>query len=241
MIFDAHNHIGQKKGMSFPVEELISRMDKAGVDKAVVFSFPEQIDNAYVAESVRRYPDRLVGFATVNPWSLDTETELKRAVEDYGMVGLKLHPVRHGYAADNHTVLDPVLALCEEYKLPVLAYGGADTLSAPNMYEEMALTFPNVDILLAHGGQMYETKSAIGVVKRQPNLYIECSRMFANRVESLVKENLLDKLIFGTDSPYGDFELEMDKVRIVVENEADREKVFSRNLQKLLAKGGHAV
>ena len=65
MIFDAHNHIGHRKGLDFPVEQLIERMDAAGIDKAVVFSFPEDIDNDYVADSVRRFPDRLIGFGLV--------------------------------------------------------------------------------------------------------------------------------------------------------------------------------
>ena len=44
MKIDAHNHIGKKKGVSVSVDDFIKSMDEAGIDKAVVFSFSEQID-----------------------------------------------------------------------------------------------------------------------------------------------------------------------------------------------------
>ena len=50
MKIDAHNHIGKKKGISVSVDDFIKNMDEAGIDKAVVFSFSEQIDNEYVIE-----------------------------------------------------------------------------------------------------------------------------------------------------------------------------------------------
>ncbi|MTI94683.1 MAG: amidohydrolase [Firmicutes bacterium] len=234
MIFDAHNHIGFRKGLEYPVEKLIGEMDAANIDRAVVFSFPEQIDNDYVAESVKRFSDRLVGFAQVNPWSQDAELVLKRCVEDLGLKGLKLHPVRHGYAFDNHTILDPIFSLCERYSIPVLAYGGANVLSSPNMFEEMAQTFPSVNFILAHGGQMYETRSAIGVAKRRPNVYIETSAMFANRVESLYKEVGPEKIVMGTDKPYGDFAIELEKIQLVIAEPEVRERITCHNLRKLL-------
>src|SRR5690625_1253071 len=163
MIIDAHNHIGTKKGLQFLAEDLISRMDSVNIEKSVVFSFPEQINNNYVAESVNRYPDRLIGFGLVNPWEENAEYELRRCVEELGFKGLKLHPVKHGYAFDNPTILDPIFSICSEYKIPVIAYGGANILSSPNMFEEMAIKFPDVDFIMAHGGQMYETRSAVGV------------------------------------------------------------------------------
>lgn len=238
MIIDAHNHIGEKKGLSFPVEELIIRMDKADIDKAIVFSFPEQIENEYIANSVKKYPDRLIGFATVNPWLASAEDDLKYAVETLGLKGLKLHPVKHGYAFDNHTILDPIFQICSQYSLPVIAYGGANVLSSPNMFEEMARSFPNVNILLAHGGQMYETRSAINVAKRQTNVYIETSSMFARRIISLLEEDMLDKIVFGTDSPYGDFQLEIEKIKLVEPNKENQKLIFHKTIETILGKGG---
>ena len=68
---DAHNQIGKRKGLVFEVEELLEAMDGSGVDMCVVFSFPEAVDNDYVARSVEAHPDRLIAFgveaASPNP------------------------------------------------------------------------------------------------------------------------------------------------------------------------------
>ena len=65
-------------------EEVVGRMDKDGVDKAVVFGFAFtsmelcRRANDYTIEAVRRFPDRLIGFAAVNPVSAEVVPELER-------------------------------------------------------------------------------------------------------------------------------------------------------------------
>ncbi len=237
MKIDAHNHIGEKKGLKVTVEKLISDMDEAGIGKAIVFSFPEQINNQYILESVNNYSERLYGLATINPWQSTADNELETLFKNPAIVGLKLHPVKHGYTFDDHQILDSLFRICEKHNKFVLAFGGANVYSSPNMFEEMATTFPNVALLMAHGGQMYETKSAIGVAKRNKNVFIETSSMFALRVENLLIENLIDQIIFGSDTPYGDFNLEVEKINLVEKNQDNRDKIFYKNILNLIQGG----
>ena len=218
MKIDAHNHIGKKKGISVSVDDFIKNMDEAGIDKAVVFSFSEQIDNEYVIESVKRYPDRLFGFVTINPWSTTSEEELEKAFSTDEIHGLKLHPVKHAYALDDHSLLDPLFKICEKHNKPILIFGGANVYSSPNMFAEMAMTFPKVNLIMAHGGQMYETTSAINVVKK----------------------NLTNQIIFGSDTPTGDMELEMKKIESIVKDENELNNIYSLNLMNLL-NGGNSL
>lgn len=240
MKIDAHNHIGKKKGVSVSVADFIKSMDEAGIDKAVVFSFSEQIDNDYVIESVKRYPDRLFGFVTINPWSTTSEEDLEKAFLTDEIYGLKLHPVKHAYALDDHILLDPLFKICEKHNKPILIFGGANVYSSPNMFAEMAMTFPKVNLIMAHGGQMYETTSAINVAKKYKNIYIETSSMFGIRIQNLVKKNLTDQLIFGSDTPTGDMELEMKKIESIVKDENELNNIYSLNLMKLL-NGGNSL
>ena len=143
MKIDAHNHIGKKKGVSVSVDDFIKSMDEAGIDKAVVFSFSEQIDNDYVIESVKRYPNRLFGFVTINPWSTTSEEDLEKAFSTDEIYGLKLHPVKHAYALDDHSLLDPLFKICEKHNKPILIFGGANVYSSPNMFAEMAIVYGN--------------------------------------------------------------------------------------------------
>jgi Amidohydrolase/Pyridine nucleotide-disulphide oxidoreductase len=87
-------------------------MDRANVDRPVVFPFVEVIDSHYndwMAETVAKYPDRLIGFAAVNPWHAGAADEARRAVSEKGLRGLKLHPYvgmrvdgRGGIVVDEH-------------------------------------------------------------------------------------------------------------------------------------------
>ena len=240
MIIDAHNHIGIKKGVTFLAEDLIAKMDAAGIDKAVVCSFPEQIDNTYVAKSVQAFPHRFIGFAVVNPWQSDAEEQLLYAITELKLTGVKLHPLRHGYMANNLEILKGILQICQQFQLPILAYAGASNFTIPNMYEELAQLYPDITFIMAHGGQMYETKSAVAAAKRNKNLYIETSGMFKHRLDSAFEAGLASQLLFGTDSPYGDFELEKEKILLAAPKEV-QDDIFSGNLQRLLNKGGHEV
>lgn len=240
MKIDAHNHIGKKKGISVSVDDFIKNMDEAGIDKAVVFSFSEQIDNEYVIESVKRYPDRLFGFVTINPWSTTSEEELEKAFSTDEIHGLKLHPVKHAYALDDLSLLDPLFKICEKHNKPILIFGGANVYSSPNMFAEMAMTFPKVNLIMAHGGQMYETTSAINVAKKYKNIYIETSSMFGIRIQNIVKKNLTNQIIFGSDTPTGDMELEMKKIESIVKDENELNNIYSLNLMNLL-NGGNSL
>ena len=234
MIIDFHNHIGRRKGMAITAEELIEKMDSSGVDKAVVFSFPENIDNEYIAESCKKYPDRLIGFACINPWSDKAEDELEYGVNTLGLRGLKLHSIKHGFAFDNHLILDPLFKIAEKYNIPVIAYGAANALSSPNMFEEMARTFPKVNLIMAHSGQMYEAKASIGASSRNPNLYLETSTVFAVNIKKQLKDCGYEKILLGTDMPLGDYDLEIKKILGETSDAEAIEAIFSGNALKLL-------
>ena len=162
MVIDFHNHIGRKKGLTFTDEDLLARMDASGVDRAVVFSFPENINNGFIQEACRRHPDRLTGFATVNPWDENAEAELEACLDGGRMKGIKLHSLKHGFNFDNHLLLDPIFEIARKYKVPVIAYGAANVLCVSNMFEEMARTFPDVPLVMAQIQQGLQARELVG-------------------------------------------------------------------------------
>ena len=93
MIVDVHTHIGETKFTDdvITVEKVLRAMDEAGIDKAVVIpgvSTGRIIPAERVAEEVRRAPDRLVPFASVNPKEKNAVIKLEEAVVKYGAKGL---------------------------------------------------------------------------------------------------------------------------------------------------------
>src|SRR5690606_15265555 len=129
MIVDAHCHIGETPHFRQTADDLLAQMDTNGIDRAVICGSGRHIvveneeGNRYIAEAVRKYPDRFYGFASVNPWYGDKAVaELRRAVED-GLVGLKLHPSMQGYPAHD-PIIEPVVAAAIELDLPIYIHSG---------------------------------------------------------------------------------------------------------------------
>ena len=84
--------------MSYPAENLVAEMDYAGVDTALLHRSAEiSISNEFIADCVRRFPDRLQGLAYVEEWLVEPEPDasirkLERAVKDLGLAGLQFLP-----------------------------------------------------------------------------------------------------------------------------------------------------
>lgn len=65
----------------FTPEMLISNMEWAGVDKAVLLQGPFYGEcNSYVLDALDRYPDRLVGAAYFDPWGPDSRQEFETII-----------------------------------------------------------------------------------------------------------------------------------------------------------------
>ena len=67
MIIDMLSHIGVKKGEDYKVESLLEIMDQAKVEKCMICSQLETVNNDYILDCCQRYPDRVIGFAVINP------------------------------------------------------------------------------------------------------------------------------------------------------------------------------
>ena len=239
MIIDFNNQLGSIKGISFTAEELLAKMDEAKIDKAVVFSFPEKINNDYICEVCEKYPKRLIGFVTVNPWDDQAEEQLEYYLGNKKLKGIKLHSFKHGFNFDNHTLLDPLFMVAEKYGVPIMAYGAANVLCVPNMFEEMAQSFPKVKLIMEHSGQMYETKPAIGVAARNSNVYLETSTVFTINIEKQIKDVGYNRILMGTNMPYGEYDLEMLKISSATSDEKILEAIFGGNALELI--GGRQI
>lgn len=136
--------------------------------------------------------------------------ELDRQIE-LGAVGLKIHPVHGGFAPDD-IALYPAYSLCEELGLPVVFHtgmsifsGAAQCYAAPELVEPVARDFPELKVVLAHGGRPWWYEAAAAQALARPNTWIEISGLPPKRISSYWKESdlplLATKFIFGSDWP----------------------------------------
>ncbi len=234
MIIDSHNHIGHRKGENFPVENIIDWMNRAGVDSAIVTGHPEAIDNDYVSYAQQEFKDRIFGFGIVNPWDYNAEFELERCFKELKLYGLKLNPLRHGYALDRREIVDPIFRICEKYKKPILCHGLSDMFNLPGKFEVMARAFPKVPIILAHIGEPDAVDWAIRVAQRNDNIYVDTAGISLSTLKRAIAGINPSKILMGTDAPWGMFESSLQLVRSATDSEEIRKLIFGENAHRLI-------
>lgn len=245
MIIDAYNNVWQAAGNSdyltaesYTPQDMIREMDRAGVDMAVGCSLGQMVDNDFIAQTVRSYPDRIIGFGQVNPRHPDAVETIETCAVELGLRGLKLHPTMHGYHFADHGLLDPIFDAANRHKIAILVNALDDPFCAPLSIEEIARGFPDTPVLIAHMGTVWNLNEAILVAKRNPNIYLETSGAQLLDVKLAYRSVGADQIVMGTDWPGNDFDLERAKIARAVPSEVDRQKIEGDNLARILGIGG---
>jgi len=245
MIIDSHCHVGPavQPGEYIPLgvsdgtlDRLMAYLEKHKIDMAGALPFIQiGIDkaNESVAEAVRKFPDKLIGFGTCNPWFKNAADTVRRSFEVLGLKGLKLHPFIHGYALSSHTLTDPVYKVCADLGIPILAHGGDDIFNHPYEFEEMARVFPEVIQIIGHMGSMYLCDQARLVAKRNKNIYLDTTAVFTGDIRMAVAEAGADKVIMGSDWPTGSTVVAIKKVNIAVANQDHRNLILGSNMARI--------
>ena len=84
--------------MTFSAESVVAQMDFAGVDMGLLHRTPYLgVGNDYIADCVKRFPDRLQGLAHVEEWLVQTQPDealwrLRRGINELELHGLQWLP-----------------------------------------------------------------------------------------------------------------------------------------------------
>jgi len=234
-IIDAHNHIGDRKGRKGQcVEEIIQQMDRSNIDQAVVFSYVPYPNNDYIAEAVKKFPNRLIGYAIVDHTQEKPEKELERSVCKLGLKGLKLDTPTHGFSIDDFSITGPTFEVANMYHLPVICYCGDNNFVHPYKFAEAAKRYPNINFIMAHAGILFMTSHAIEVCVEHKNCFIEISNINACVINDAKKAGVLDRVIFGTDTPFNYFDAMKGCVESPLSDDYEKEMVYSGNFKRIL-------
>lgn len=203
----------------------IDEMEKYGISKLVLFaSIPEDIVS--VSTAISAFPDKFVGFFTLNPLIENVDSEIKYAVENMGMKGMILFPaLYHVHVYDE--LLERIYLIAEEYQLVIFAHFGIlkipireiigvkdqidGTYSNPTDLHRVAVRHPDVNFIIPHFGAGY-FQELLMLGAQCKNVYVDTSSsnswikvlpyqvdlktVFAKTIEVFG----VDRIIFGTDS-----------------------------------------
>ncbi|MEX2541225.1 MAG: amidohydrolase family protein [Trueperaceae bacterium] len=247
-MIDYHTHIGEESHYSPEYAEEGYRMRGRpprrsgpdqhreamnGMDRVIVLAFKSvhlgfEVPNDYVAEYCASDPQRLIGFACVDPHVHGALEELKRCVGSLGLRGLKTSPIYQGYDPMDERML-PIYRYCADQGLPILTHHGTTfprraplAWAHPEQVERIALAFPDLRIIIAHLGHPWEAET-ISVIRKHPHVYSDVSALFYRPWQlysslMLCREyGVWHKLVFGTDYPVSETDESITGLRRMAE------------------------
>jgi uncharacterized protein len=196
-------------------------LDQAGVERAGLINYvsPDVIGftpevNDWIARYCAAQPERLIAFGSVHPkFAHDAAAETDRLAE-IGIRALKLHPAHQQFAPNAYRDgLGPLAAIYERaqaLRLPVMIHtgtsifpGARNVYAQPILADDVAVDFPDLVLILAHGGRPLWMNEAFFLVRRHKNMYMDISGIPPQRLMEYFPrlEDIADKVLFGTDWP----------------------------------------
>jgi uncharacterized protein len=216
-----------EEGLDGRVELLINDMDEAGVDKSVILpTYPAVMYgedqpkmsiwecNEYAAEAQKRFPSRIIAFARIDALRKDALELLDKAVNFWGMKGVKIHPT---YPV-THELMQPVMSAINEMEIPVLIHMGVDPLpfllenGNPIHLDTLTGRFSKIKVIAAHHARGFEDLMTSIITNRPGRIYsdlalwhYEChySRWHFLLQMRHILDRIPDFVFMGSDWPWG--------------------------------------
>lgn len=249
------NMLGEtKKAKMIGAEDLIAGMDRSGVDKSVICGFAWSDDgltrdgNNYILESVKRYPDRLIGFTSIQLKDRDkTVKEIERCV-GLGAKGVgEIVTEAHGAAIDDEKVLRPIVEVSQSLNIPILVHANetvghyyvGKAKTELSRYYNFILSYPDIDIILAHwGGGLLFYELMPEVARACERVYYDTAAsifLYTSRVYSAAV-NIIgsDKILFGTDYPLIDHRRYFEQIENSGLPKKDIDKIYGENAKRIM-------
>lgn len=244
LIIDSHTHVEGKENSPWydPPETIIRLMDEASIKTGIIMTYGDAPGGEYdylkyVAECVKKYPERLIGYARIDPWyGKEAEEALEKSLLDYKMKGLKLHPLGYRMLPENQLTIN-LVKLAARYNAPTLLHCGDEEYTYPLQIEKLAKACPEAKIILGHMGGYFHVKEAIKVAERCPNVYLETSATpYPQLIKQAVARVGAKRVLFASDGPGCDPKLEVYKVELSGLKKSEERLIFSDNILEILNK-----
>ena len=192
--------------------------EMAPFDKVITFGLKAAltgfwVPDEYVAEFCARAPHLLIGFACCDPTQPCYLEELHHGIEGLHLRGLKMGPIYAGFDPRDPRC-DPVYAFCQQRGLPIVFHTGTTFsraaplgFSRPWLYDDVAIRYPDLRIVLAHVGHPF-CEECLVVIRKHPHVYADIAAIyyrpwqFYNCLIAAQEYRVTHKLLFGTDYPF---------------------------------------
>lgn len=196
-------------------DAFLAHLDAEGIRQAwlinycaeAVMGYGDEV-NPWVAKYVQADPDRLVAVGGWEPHHGDGAKAADR-LRDLGIKAVKVHTV-HQHLSPDDPRLRPLFQRLEELRMPVIfhtgtsRFPGADNAFAdPTPVGAVCSRFPDLPVILAHGGRPDQTEAAVAIVEGRDNAWLDLSSCPPHRLRDYFGdlEALAAKTLWGSDWP----------------------------------------
>ncbi len=235
---DIHVHVGRDRdGHEIDVDGLLADMDAWGIRRTVIFApndpgpdgdFADA--NATVRRAAEVAPARLIDFCRVDP-EISALSVMEEAMR-HGARGLKLHPIAQGRPPESAASIACVRR-ATEFGWPVIMHAGFGARSLADPFLGVLNAVPEARLILAHGARG-DARAVSDALADHPGVWFDTSLATLSDLVILPRE----RLIFGTDRPYGDHATALQLVdhaaRLAKWSEADVRRVLVGNFDDIL-------
>ena len=226
-------------------------LDQAGVERAALINYvaPEVIGftsevNAFVANYVKANPKRLIPCGSLHPRHTSNVMAEVEHLLRLGLRMIKIHPPHQLLYPNDYLrgvkELEIIYRAAEANGVPVMFHtgtsifpGARNKFGDPMHVDDVAVDFPRLRILLAHGGRPLWMQTAFFLVRRHPNVYLDISGIPPKSLLDYFPrlEEIASKTLFGTDWPgpgVPDIKRNLDDFRALPLPEKARDQILSK-------------
>ncbi len=238
-IFDYHSHLGwDQKTNTFKCDELLLDMDEYGIEQRMVsalYGYDISKQNDVVAELVKKYPDRIVGCAVINPKLENCIEETKRIVSTGLFKAIELDSLEHSYYPEATENIDEIIDIATKNNMPVNVFTGWGPRTMPAQWAYYAKKHKDMRMVLLHMGTTDFGYGCIDLVKNSENLWVETSCMYEFPILRRAFKNIPEeKFLFGTHFPHKFTKCSIDTFDLLNLDESFRNKLFYENAVNFL-------
>ena len=204
----------------YSAEQFVANMDRLGMEKVCVPALKQafyrknkmgaDFDYADIAKLVKKFPDRIVGLAGINPFErMEGVRKLEHAIKEYGFKGAHVHPFGFGLPI-NAAEWFPFYAKCAELNVPVVFQVGhsaefmPSACGKPILLDDIALYFPELKLIGGHCGWPW-VEEMIAMAWKHPNVYVAVSghapKYWDPKLVKFLNSRGKGKVMWGTDYP----------------------------------------
>jgi uncharacterized protein len=202
-------------------QALLEVMDRSRVWRVGLVNYPspdimgfDDSTNTFAAKYAQANPERLLPYGGVHArFTRDPAGDVDRLI-DLGIRLLKVHPPHQAFPAnaytDGLTALGKIYRRCEERGLPVMIHTGTSIFPGarskygnPMELDDVAIDFPDLQLVMAHGGRPLYMEEAFFILRRHGKVRLDVSGIPPSKLLEYFPRltELTDRVLWGTDWP----------------------------------------